>query len=205
MLYSCMCAQWLSHVYLFATPQTVVRQAPLSMRFPRQEYWNRLPFPTPGDLPNPRIKPVSHVSCLGRQGGRFFTTRITQKGLLLPYIFTKKFALDPHTPSASFLCSFLGEEKKKNLLQTYLQSLFPICLFLLPLALTPVKYLIPPSTEIAFSRSSMTRALERYRSILYSTVLISFQAQELGKIFFQGFCLSKQFDLKMSFKGYGPL
>ena len=112
-----------------------------------------------------------------------------------------------HTPpptSASFLCSYLGGGKK-SLLQTYLYSLSPISLFLLPLALTPVKYLIPPSTEIAFSRSSMTRALERYRSILYSTVLVSFQVQELGKIFFQGFCLSKQFDLKMSFKGYGPL
>ena len=64
-----MCAQWLSHVYLFATPQTVVRQAPLSMRFPRQEYWNRLPFPTPGDLPNPRIKPMSPALA-----GKFFTT-----------------------------------------------------------------------------------------------------------------------------------
>ena len=58
-------AQWLSHVYLFATPQTIVRQAPLSMRFPRQEYWNRLPFPTPGDLPNLGIKPVSPALVYG--------------------------------------------------------------------------------------------------------------------------------------------
>ena len=65
MLYSCMCAQWLSHVYLFATPQTVVCQAPLSMRFPRQEYWNRLPFPTPGDLPQPRDQ--TRFSYIGRQ------------------------------------------------------------------------------------------------------------------------------------------
>ena len=41
------------------TPWTVACQAPLSMGFPRQEYWSGLPFPSPGDLPNPRIKPVS--------------------------------------------------------------------------------------------------------------------------------------------------
>jgi len=43
----------------FATPWTVVCQAPLSMGFPRQEYWSRLPFPSPGDLPNPEIKHMS--------------------------------------------------------------------------------------------------------------------------------------------------
>ena len=42
-----------------ATPWTVACQVPLSMRFPRQEYWNGLPFPPPGDLADPRIKPTS--------------------------------------------------------------------------------------------------------------------------------------------------
>ena len=42
----------LRHVWLFATPWTVARQAPLSMEFSRQEYWSGLPFPSPGDLPN---------------------------------------------------------------------------------------------------------------------------------------------------------
>ena len=41
------------------TPWTVACHAPLSMRFFRQEYWNRLPFPSPGDLPNPGIEPGS--------------------------------------------------------------------------------------------------------------------------------------------------
>ena len=45
----------------FATPCTVARQAPLSMGFPREEYWSGLPFPSPGDLPNPGIKPKSPV------------------------------------------------------------------------------------------------------------------------------------------------
>ena len=41
------------------TPQTVAHQAPLSMGFPRQEHWSGLPFPSPGDLPDPRIEPTS--------------------------------------------------------------------------------------------------------------------------------------------------
>ena len=48
-----------SHVQLFVTLWTVVRQVPLSMEFSRQEYWSRLPFPSPGDLPDPRITPAS--------------------------------------------------------------------------------------------------------------------------------------------------
>ena len=40
-------------------PMAVARQAPLSMGFPRQEYWIGLPLPSPGDLPNPGIEPVS--------------------------------------------------------------------------------------------------------------------------------------------------
>ena len=38
------------------TPWTIVRQSPLSMGFPKQEYWSELPFPSPGDLPDPRIE-----------------------------------------------------------------------------------------------------------------------------------------------------
>ena len=49
----------LSCVRLFATPWTVAYQAPLSMGYSRQEYWNGLPFPSPGDLPNPGIEPAS--------------------------------------------------------------------------------------------------------------------------------------------------
>ena len=49
----------LSHVRLFVTPWTVAYQTPPSMGFSRQEYWSGLPFPSPGDLPNPGIKPRS--------------------------------------------------------------------------------------------------------------------------------------------------
>ena len=49
----------LSPVRLFATPWTVTYQAPRSIGFSRQEYWSGLPFPSPGDLPNPGIEPGS--------------------------------------------------------------------------------------------------------------------------------------------------
>ena len=49
----------LSRVQLFATPWTVAYQALPSMGFSRQEYWSGLPFPSPGDLPNPGIEPRS--------------------------------------------------------------------------------------------------------------------------------------------------
>ena len=49
----------LSHVRLFVTPWTVAHQAPPSMEFSRQEYCSGLPFPSPGDLPDPGIEPGS--------------------------------------------------------------------------------------------------------------------------------------------------
>ena len=51
-----------SHVQLFVTLWTIAHQAPLSMGFSRQEYRSGLPFPTPGNLPYPRIGPMSFVS-----------------------------------------------------------------------------------------------------------------------------------------------
>ena len=59
----------LSHVQLFVTPWTVAHQAPLSTGFFRQEYSSGLPFPPPGDLPNPGLETVSPSLA-----GRFFTT-----------------------------------------------------------------------------------------------------------------------------------
>ena len=49
----------LNHVQLLATPWTIAHQAPPSMGFSSQEYWSGLPFPSPGDLPNPGIEPGS--------------------------------------------------------------------------------------------------------------------------------------------------
>ena len=64
-----------SRAQLFATSWTVAHQAPLSMEFSRQEYWNGLPSLPPGNLPDPGIKPTSLTSAL--LAGGFFTTSAT--------------------------------------------------------------------------------------------------------------------------------
>jgi len=63
-------AHSLSRLQLFATPWIVAHQSPLSMEFPRQEFWSGLPFPPPGDLPEPGIEPMSLVSLA--LGGQIF-------------------------------------------------------------------------------------------------------------------------------------
>ena len=68
----------LSCVRLFATPWTVAHQAPLCMGFSRQEHWSGLPFPSPGDLPDPGIEPSSFALA-----GRFFTTSATCEAISL--------------------------------------------------------------------------------------------------------------------------
>ena len=67
-----LCVQSLSPVQLFAASWNVARQHPLSMKFSGQEYWSGLPFPTPGNLPDPGIEPVSPEA--PALAGRFFTT-----------------------------------------------------------------------------------------------------------------------------------
>ena len=62
-------------VRLCATLWTVALQAPLSMGFSRQEYWSVLPCPSPGNLPNPGIEPMSLMS--PALAGRFFTPTAT--------------------------------------------------------------------------------------------------------------------------------
>ena len=67
-----MLAKSLSHVQLFVNPCTIARQAPLSMEFSRQEYWNGLPFPTLRDLSDIGMEPTSLA--FPALAGRFFTT-----------------------------------------------------------------------------------------------------------------------------------
>ena len=67
---TCVCMlSYFSHVQFFATPLTAACPAPLSMEFSRQEYWNGLPFPIPGDLLDLGIEPTSPALA-----GGFFTT-----------------------------------------------------------------------------------------------------------------------------------
>ena len=73
----CVCESVLNCVQLFTTSWTVAHQAPLSMGFSRQQYWNGLPFPSPGDFSNPGIKTESPALA-----GGFFTTESPGKPIL---------------------------------------------------------------------------------------------------------------------------
>ena len=68
-----------------ATPWAVACKAPLFMKFSRQEYWNGLPFPPPGDLPDPGIEPASLMSFALADG--LFTTSTTWEAPFLDYNF----------------------------------------------------------------------------------------------------------------------
>ena len=72
----CYCCLVAKACLTLVTQYTVAHQAPLSMGFFRQEYWSGLPFPTSGNLPNPRIKSVSPALASG-----FFTTEPPRKVL----------------------------------------------------------------------------------------------------------------------------
>ena len=75
MVSCCFVVVWsLSRVRHFCDSWTVARHSPLSIGFPRQEYWSGLPFPSPGDLPNPGIEPTSPALA-----GRLFTTELPGK------------------------------------------------------------------------------------------------------------------------------
>ena len=96
----CMHVKSLSRVQLFVTLWTVVRQAPLSMGFSRQACWSGFPLPTPGDLPDPGIEPVSLTS--PALAGGFFTTSATWEACvvhthLLVYMHT-------YVCTASYIC-----------------------------------------------------------------------------------------------------
>ena len=68
------CAKPLQSWPTLCDPWTVAHQGPLSLGLPRQEYWSGLPWPSPGRLPHPGIKPASHASVLA---SGFFTTSTT--------------------------------------------------------------------------------------------------------------------------------
>ena len=93
-----------SRVRLFATPWTAVCQAPPSMGFSRQEYWNGLPCPPPGDLPDLGIQPTSLMS--PALAGVFFTTAATAAAKSLQSCPTLRDPIDG-SPSGSSISGIL--------------------------------------------------------------------------------------------------
>ena len=112
---SCMdvdvCVCMFSCVWLFATPWTVACQIPLSMGFPREEYWSGLPFPTLGDLPDTGIKPMSLVS--PALAGGFFTTNTTWEALGGEWIHVYECPFNAH-PKLSQQCLLISYTPIQN-------------------------------------------------------------------------------------------
>ena len=86
----CECVCLLSRVRLFATTWIAAPQAPLSMGFSRQEYWRELPFPSPGDLPNPGTETKSPALA-----SRSFTTE-PSPSLSISSVAVESDSLRPH-------------------------------------------------------------------------------------------------------------
>ena len=88
-------AQSLQSCLTLVNLRTIAHQAPLSMEFSRQEYWSGLPFPPPGDLPDPGTEPTSLTSPTFE--GRFFTTSAPREALKYGWQGTKT----PQSPTAT--------------------------------------------------------------------------------------------------------
>ena len=102
-LYVSVCAKLLNKVLLFVTLWTIAHQAPLSKGFSGQEHWGGLPWPPPGDLPNPGIKPKSSAAPECRQILYRWATREAQPNSLrspgmesLTWWSTEVLHLEPH-------------------------------------------------------------------------------------------------------------
>ena len=90
-----------SRDWLFAIPWTTAHQAPLSMGFPRKEYWSGLPFVSPGDLPDPGIEPVSPAL-------QADSLPLSQLGSLLRGLTSLNDLASTHFPSTSLSFSYSG-------------------------------------------------------------------------------------------------
>ena len=106
----------LSHVQLFVTPWTVTHQAPLFMRFSRQEYWSGLPDPPPGDLPDPGIEPKSPAPPALAGGFLSLSHRkawkITTTSIIVSKINTDRFQPKPRSRSGCKLGSLLNKRTR---------------------------------------------------------------------------------------------
>ena len=89
----------------FVTPWTVAWQAPPSMGFPREEYWDGLPFPSLGDLPDPGIEPKSPMS--PALAGGFFTTKPPGKPWNVALAAMKTFNLTVRVHQTSWVTMFI--------------------------------------------------------------------------------------------------
>ena len=157
---------YFNHVQFFVTPWTVAHQAPLSMGFSKQEYWNELPCPPPGDLPDPRTEPGSLTS--PALAGRFFTTSATWEAPVqfssvaqsCPILYNPMNHSTPGLPVHHHLPEFR---------LTSIKSVMPSSHLILgcPLLLLPP---IPPSIRVFSNESTLHMRCPKYWSFSFNII-----------------------------------
>ena len=176
---------------------TVARQAPLSMEFSRQEYWSELPCPSPGDLPQPGIKP--RVSCsasflrliignyLPIANYKFFTSNHIRSDQLLSRV---RLFVTPWIAARQASLSITNSWSSLRL--TSIESVMPTSHLILcrPLLLLPP---IPPSIRVFSNESTLRMRWPKYWSFSFSIIpskeipgLISFRMDWLDLLAVQG-------------------
>ena len=156
-----------SHVQLFVILWTAALQAPLSMGFSRQEYWSGLPFPPPGDRPDPGIEPTSLMS--PALAGRFFTTSTTWEASLFSSVqFSHSVVSDSVTPWIAACQASLSITNSRSLLKLMpIKSVTPPSHLTLchPLLLLPP---IPPSIRVFSDESTLCMRWPKYWTFSFS-------------------------------------
>ena len=131
-----------SCVQLFAIPWTVVHQTLPSMRFPRQEYWSGLPFPSPGDLSNPVIKPGS----LATESDSLSSEPPGKLGFTYPPNYLSTYLSIYKMLASIYICIYIDIDISRYICIIYL-SIFIYIYILPPWVLPPSVTLLPLSSE----------------------------------------------------------
>ena len=111
-------------VWLFAIPWIVACQAPLSMKYSRQENWNGLSFPSPGDFPDPGIHPCQSWPCVSCLAGRFSTIWATRE-IVKPVVHFVTFLVTAVFSSCSNV--FINQDELYYVLVKNIHKLLVVC------------------------------------------------------------------------------
>ena len=146
---------------------TVAHQAPPSMEFSRQEYWSKLPCPPPGDLPDPRMEPMSLTS--PALAGRFFTTEPWKLPQFCSVQSLSRVRLFATPWIAARQASLSITISRSSLRLTSIESVMPSSHLILcrPLLLLPP---IPPSIKVFSNESTLLMRWPKYWSFSFSII-----------------------------------
>ena len=176
----------LRYFWLFVTPWTVVRQAPLSLGFSRQEYCSGLPFPSPGDLPHPGIEPASPE--LPALAGRFFF-QIEPPGKI---ILRRWFSIIKRISVLFFIYLTKQSLYLITLNFQFFKNALSSDVTFLPLGITENKYLLSSSCEVT---DSLEVLFKLFRSWLPSGLAFTYHTSPSSVVLDQKPGRQRRFEL----------